>query len=183
MSLIKSLLMTFGIFIIVWGAIFLNTNKHLNSGSSDAVTTPKIAISDPIELVGPGKKIRLGDDGEQVKMLWDQFYEARNLHMAVGQEASRRVFAYYEFTDSDLGAAMVTIGYNTEGMEIPGYTSLPTISVSTFEQIYENSESWDTTPGWKEVDEDREAHSLLEEYLMGAGGEVINAKVYVLYKQ
>jgi hypothetical protein len=182
MSFTKSLLTTLGIFIVVWGAVFLNTSKYPDASASHAVASPKISKPDSIKLVGLQKAISLGDNGDQLKVLWDKFYEANSLHMAVDQEASRRAFAYYEFNNADLNDANVTIGYNTEGKDVFGYSSPPAISIKAYEQIYESNELRDTTLGWNEINEDREAHSVLEEYLIGTGGEIVNTKVYILYK-
>lgn len=181
MSFTKSILTTMGIFVVVWGAVVLNANKYPDSRVSGVAASvpPK---SDSIRLVGLQEEISLGESGDQVKELWDKFYEANGLHMAVDHETSRLAFAYYEFSEANLSDAIVTIGYNIAGKEPTGYSSAPVISLINYEKIYQNNESWDTTPAWNKIDVGRDPHSVLEEYLMGAGGEVVNTNVYVLYK-
>ncbi len=182
MSFTKSILTTIAIFTLVWGVVFLNTNQYQDSASSTAMASAKTPVHGTIKLVGLQRKVRLEENGNEVDVLWEEFYQANDLHMAVEQEASRRAYAYYEFNSADLSSASLVIGYNVEGIEIPGYSITPTISTKNYKQIYESNESWDTTPGWNQINPDRPAHSVLEEFVMGAGGEVVNTKVYILYK-
>ena len=139
----------------MWGAVFLNTDKYADSLSSGEFALSKAVESDSIEIVGIKKEIGFGDDGDQIKALWETFYEENELHMVVEQEASRRVFAYYEFTNADLSSANVIIGYNTKGEEIPGYSDPFSISIKAYDKIYQSNESWDTTAAWNKIDENR----------------------------
>jgi len=182
MSFAKSILTTFGIFLLVWGMVLVNTNKYQNVHNADAVSALGTSRSNVITLIGVRQEITLGGNGSESSALWEKFYGASDLHLSVDQEVSKRVFAYYEFKNPDLSMADLVIGYAAAAKEFDGYSISPSISTSGYEQIFESDESWDTTPGWNAIKEDREVHSVLEEYVMGVGRDVASTKAYVRYK-
>ncbi|MGI9317912.1 MAG: hypothetical protein ACR2QW_11305, partial [bacterium] len=147
----------------------------------DAIASSVTPMPDTIKLVGIQKEVNL-EGSEEINAFWEKFHAAADLHMAIDQEASKRAFAYYEFKSADMRSADLFIGYNSLELESGDYSTSRSISMNGYKSIYSSTNSWDTTPGWDLIDDRREPHSVIEEYQMGGGGEVVSTKVHVLYK-
>lgn len=180
MSFLNSVLTTLGIVFVVWGAVFLTTSQY--SESSNATPSPVTDVPEMIRLVGLQKDVNLKGNLDEVEAVWKSFYESSDLHISIEQNSSKRVYAYYEFSDKGVSRAKLFIGYHSKGNAVEGFSLSPRISASGYELISENNDSWDTTSGWDEINPNREASSILEEYVLGRAGERVASKVYILYQ-
>lgn len=190
MSLSKSLLTTALIFVVVWGMLIWKNAPLISSQNADTkqltatnttVTNASDSATTSVTLVGIKKKVSMGSMSE-INQHWQDFYGLNELHGAIPDNTSNRVYGYYRALNDDFNDAELTVGYNSQSLPLDKFAVLETLNFKQFEPLMENSKSWDTTPAWNAIDSNKIVIAVLEEYMMGSGGSVTSTNVYVLYK-
>ena len=178
MSLGKSLAATLLIFAAVWSLAYLGSASLRAAPGAESDSAKRTTL----EIIGLSGPVDMASDQDAVDDLWQRFYDMTELHMALEQDQAARVYGYYRFDDPDTARATVTIGYDTHSRGVGGYPTLVRVSTENHELIHESTESWDTSAAWMQISDERSPHSVLEEYQMDAGGEVVATRVYVDYR-
>lgn len=195
MPLPKSLLITALIFAAVWGLVIWKNAPLMDEqiaekivithAVTDGSTNPAAEIATnsntPMTLVGIKKQVNLGSMNE-INQHWQDFYELNELHGAVSNQISNKIYGYYRALDDNFNRAELTIGYNSQSVPVRAFEVLDTLHIKQFSPVIENSKSWDTTPAWNAIDTSRAVMGVLEEYVMGSGGNVTSTSVYVRYE-
>lgn len=193
MNFFYSMFTTFFIVILFWSlAVFqtniaqafeqknveitFNKNNEIEQISNITEET-KRGKSQPIKLAGIKEHIKLQD----IKILWDRFNEATELHNNLKSQP-KKIYVVYQKVSNNYQEADVTIGYNIDA--ISKFNNAFSVDISEQEILLPKKQYSDIAlaEAWEKINYSKNIHHILEVHSLDLAGKTTATQMFVSYQ-